>query len=325
MIYAVTLPFSCAIVFFNTLLILGITCSRQLHNSQHYFFLSLLVADLCTGVALPFIPWMGLNRPLSFSICLLVHIFPNFIFLAFLFHLVLVHYERYQRIVNPLRQGQLWLHRRFSLTLLAVWMLPLLFALLPAFGWNNRAVHSCCPGPNSSQHLNCAVSSGGGCCSYRNVFPDAFIFLEVYGLLAPAVLSIAAMTCRVLWITGEQLRGIRRLQRGVANKQCRRKMDMRYACCVAAVSFAFMTCWVPYIVYTHMGMKFLLSQGERTSRTGHIVLSCAGVGGMAVVPLLLGLANREYTDPARKLFRKLWYHCRNTNVPVDATLQVCHR
>uniref|UniRef100_A0A672LX16 G-protein coupled bile acid receptor 1 n=1 Tax=Sinocyclocheilus grahami TaxID=75366 RepID=A0A672LX16_SINGR len=220
LIYAITLPVSCAIILINLLIILCITCNRQLHNSQNYFFLSLLVADLCTGVALPFIPWMGLNRPLSFSSCLLVHIFPNFLFLAFLFNLVLVHYERYQSIVSPLQRGQLWLHRRFALPLLAVWMLPLLFALTV-------------------------------------VFPNAFIYLEVYGLLAPAILSIAAMTCRVLWITREQLRDIQRLQRAVANRECRRRMEMRYACCVAAVSLAFLTCWVPYIVYTHVGVEFL--------------------------------------------------------------------
>uniref|UniRef100_A0A671SX79 G-protein coupled bile acid receptor 1 n=1 Tax=Sinocyclocheilus anshuiensis TaxID=1608454 RepID=A0A671SX79_9TELE len=303
LIYAITLPVSCAIILINLLIILCITCNRQLHNSQNYFFLSLLVADMCTGVVLPFIPWMGLNRPLSFSSCLLVHIFPNFLFLAFLFNLVLVHYERYRSIVSLLQRGQLWLHRRFALPLLAVWMLPLLFALLPAFGWNNKAIHDrneCCPITNSTV-----------------VFPNAFIYLEVYGLLAPAILSIAAMMCRVLWITREQLRDIQRLQRTVANRECRRRMEMCYACCVAAVSLAFLTCWVPYIVYTHVGVEFLLRRGGKSNRTGHIVLSCVGIGGIAVVPLLLGLANREYTDPVKKLFRKLQHHYRNTSVQMD--------
>ncbi len=99
----------------------------------------------------------------------------------------------------------------------------------------------------------------------RSVFPNAFIYLEVYGLLAPAILSIAAMTCRVLCITREQLRDIQRLQRAVANRECRRRMEMRYAFCVAAVSLAFLTCWVPYIVYTHVGMEFLLRRGGKSN------------------------------------------------------------
>ncbi|XP_067314306.1 G-protein coupled bile acid receptor 1 [Pseudorasbora parva] len=327
LIYALTLPISCTIILINLLIILAIICSPRLHHSQNFFFLSLLVADLCTGVALPFIPWMGLNRPLSFPSCLLVHVFPNFLFLAFLFNLVLVHYERYRSIVSPLRRRQLWLHLRFALPLLAVWTLPLLFALMPAFGWNNRAVHDrsgCCPETNSTAHSNCMALPGEHCCTYRSVFPNAFIYLEVYGLLAPAILSIAVMTCRVLWITRAQLRDIQRLQRAVATREYRRRMDMRYACCVAAVSLTFLACWLPYIVCTHVGMEFLLRRAGPSDRTAHIVLSCVGVGGIAVVPLLLGLANREYTDPVKKLLHKLWQRCGKTRVQMDTSLQICH-
>lgn len=92
LIYIITIPLSTSIILANLVIILGISWNRQLHNTPNYFFLSLLVADLCTGVALPFIPLMGLNRHLSFSSCLVAHVFPNFLFLAFLFNLVMVHY-----------------------------------------------------------------------------------------------------------------------------------------------------------------------------------------------------------------------------------------
>ncbi|XP_031415029.1 G-protein coupled bile acid receptor 1 [Clupea harengus] len=293
LIYSITMPLSSTIILANLLIILAIGCNRQLHTTPNYFFLSLLVADLGTGVALPFIPWMGLNRPLSFGSCLLVHVLPNFLFLAFLFNLVMVHYERYLSIVSPLRHRSLWVHRHFPLALLALWLPPLLFALLPAFGWNNR-------------HASAAGGSGERCCTYRHIFPNAFIYLEVYGILAPAILSIALMTGRVLWITRGQLKDIRRLQRSVAGRGRRQLgLDLRYARCVAAVSLTFLACWVPYIIYTHVGVAFLMRPGARGNHTAHIVLSCAGVGGMAVVPLVLGLANREYTDPIRKFLRKL--------------------
>ncbi len=158
----------------------------------------------------------------------------------------------------------------------------------------------CCPIINSTARSECVALSGERCCTYRSVFPNAFIYLEVYGLLAPAILSIAAMTCRVLWITREQLRGIQRLQRAVANRDCRRRMEMRYVFCVAAISLAFLTCWVPYIVYNTYRHGVFDPKGGKSNRTGHIVLSCVGIGGIAVVPLLLGLANREYTDPVKK-------------------------
>ena len=332
LIYSITMPLSSTIILANLLIILAIGCNRQLHTTPNYFFLSLLVADLGTGVALPFIPWMGLNRPLSFGSCLLVHVLPNFLFLAFLFNLVMVHYERYLSIVSPLRHRSLWVHRHFPLVLLALWLPPLLFALLPAFGWNNRrsgrAWTGCCRpgvaqlddgtgptggGTGTGAERNCSLSdasaaggSGERCCTYRHIFPNAFIYLEVYGILAPAILSIALMTGRVLWITRGQLKDIRRLQRSVAGRGRRQLgLDLRYARCVAAVSLTFLACWVPYIIYTHVGVAFLMRPGARGNHTAHIVLSCAGVGGMAVVPLVLGLANREYTDPIRKFLRKL--------------------
>ncbi|KAM3857189.1 G-protein coupled bile acid receptor 1-like [Diretmus argenteus] len=310
LIYVITVPLSTSIILANLVIILGIAWNRQLHNTTNYFFLSLLVADLCTGMALPFIPWMGLNRELSFSSCLLAHVFPNFLFLAFLFNLVMVHYERYICIVSPLHYSSLWMHRSFPLALLVVWAPPLLFASLPAFGWNNWTGpdwNSCCADSRVTPLRNCSTN-GTTCCSYRRVFPNAFIYLEVYGLVLPAILTVAGMMGRVLWITRGQLKDICRLHRSVERgshaSDREQRLNLRYARCVLAVSLTFLTCWVPYIIYMHVCVAFLLSETKWSSTT-HIVLSCTGIGSMAVVPLVLGLANRQYTEPAYKVLQKL--------------------
>uniref|UniRef100_A0A3P8TD20 G protein-coupled bile acid receptor 1 n=1 Tax=Amphiprion percula TaxID=161767 RepID=A0A3P8TD20_AMPPE len=281
LIYVITVPLSTSIILANLVIILGISWNRQLHNTPNYFFLSLLVADMCTGVALPFIPLMGLNRELSFSSCLVAHVFPNFLFLAFLFNLVMVHYERYICIVDPLHYNNLWMHRSFPLALLVVWAPPLLYASLPAFGWNNWT------GP---------------------VFPNAFIYLEVYGLVLPAILTIAGMTGRVLWITRGQLKDICRLHRSVERgsqaSDREQRLNLRYTRCVVAVSLTFLACWVPYLIYMHVCIAVLISDTKWSFNT-HIVLSCTGIGSMAVVPLVLGLANKQYTEPAYKVLQKL--------------------
>ncbi|XP_061623525.1 G-protein coupled bile acid receptor 1-like [Phyllopteryx taeniolatus] len=307
LIYAITVPLSASIILANLVIILGILCNRKLHNTPNYFFLSLLVADLCTGVALPFIPLMGLNRELSFSSCLVAHIFPNFLFLAFLLNLVIVHYERYVCIVEPLRYSNLWMHRSFPLALLSVWAPPLLYASLPAFGWNNWTGPDwtgCCA---RGQKLSNCSANVTVCCSYRRVFPNAFIYLEVYGLVLPAILTVAAMMGHVLWITRGQLKDICRLHRSVERGRAsdrEQRLNVRYARCVVAVSLTFLACWVPYLIYMHVCVAFLISDTKWNAST-HVVLSCTGIGGMAVVPLVLGLANRQYTEPAYKLHRKL--------------------
>ncbi|KAM3585706.1 uncharacterized protein V6R79_024934 [Siganus canaliculatus] len=312
LIYTITVPLSTSIILANLVIILGIAWNRQLHNTPNYFFLSLLVADLCTGVALPFIPLMGLNRELSFNSCMVAHIFPNFLFLAFLLNLVMVHYERYICIVNPLRYNNLWVHRSFPLALLVVWAPPLLYASLPAFGWNNWAGPDWDSCRESSQKMaaNCSNCSSNGttCCSYRRVFTNAFIYLEVYGLVLPAILTIAGMTGRVLWITRGQMKDICRLHRSVerGNQASDReqRLNLRYTRCVVAVSLTFLACWFPYLIYMHVCIVYLISDTKRNAIT-HIVLSCTGIGSMAVVPLVLGVANKQYTEPTYKLLQKL--------------------
>ncbi|XP_023697637.1 G-protein coupled bile acid receptor 1-like [Paramormyrops kingsleyae] len=312
LIFYITIPLSSAIVLANLFIFLGIAYNRQLHSTPNYFFLSLLVADLCTGVALPLIPWMGINRDLDFSSCLLVHIFPNFLFLSFLFNLVMVHYERYVCIVSPLHYSRFWVHRSFPAALLVAWAPPLLFASLPAFGWNNRGA-GC--GHNSTAVGVCSAKGVEGC-SYRRVFPNSFIYLEVYGVLLPAILSIVGMTCRVLWIAREQLRGICKLHRAVERAGSsgeEHRLNLRYARCVALISLTFLACWVPYIAYLHVSVGIIQHGGVQGRATTHIVLSCTGIGSTAIFPVILGLANRQYTDSARRAIRDLWDRCRATS------------
>lgn len=308
LISCLTYPLASAIILANLVIIVGILCNRQLHNTPNYFFLSLLVADLCTGVALPFIPSMALEQKINFHICLLVHTFPNFLFLSYLFNLVMVHYERYLCIISPLHYSQSWVHRCFPVALLAAWVPPLLYASLPAFGWNEWKQY------NVSSTLNDTDPFNAEMCSYKKVFPMAYIYLEVYGLLLPGIFLIVGMTGRVLWITRQQLRDICKLHRAVEREQAsdsENRLNVRYAKCVAAVSLVFLLCWVPYITYVNLTLKWLKGDGKNFQNWKiHIILSCTGIGSMAIIPFILGLANRQYTDPARKLLLKLQDCCR---------------
>lgn len=330
LIIFITIPMSSIIVLTNLLIIMGITCNRQLHDTPNYFILSLLVADVCTGLALPFIPCMGINRPLNYQSCLLVHIFPNFLFLSFLFNLVMVHYERYLCIVHPLHYSQFWVHRCFPAALLAVWIPPLLYASLPAFGWNNwtekqlniSSISNTCHANECGYNLTVDIQAGSQnssgtpdddneYCSYKQIFPKPFIYLEVYGLLLPAIFSILAMTGRVLWITRKQMRDICKLTRAVERNEAsdqEHRLNLRYAKCVAVISLIFLVCWVPYIVYLHVSVMLLRKDWNTNSRL-NTILSCTGIGSMAIIPIILSLSNRQYTEPVRKLLMKIRTRC----------------
>nr|XP_009303247.3 G-protein coupled bile acid receptor 1-like isoform X1 [Danio rerio] len=328
LIFYLTVPLSSIIIFTNLFIIIGIACNRQLHNTPNYFFLSLLVADLCTGITLPFIPRMSLDRQLDFRHCLVMYIFPNFLFLSFLFNLVMVHYERYLCIVSPLHHSQFWVHRCFPLALLTVWLPPLLYASLPAFGWNNWIEAASNKSLDSNEtfwrsQTSHNASKEDEVCSYKQVFPKAFIYVEVCGLVLPAMLCIVCMTGRVLWIARKQLQDICKLHRAVDRLQTsdqEQQLNLRYAKCVAAVSLTFLVCWVPYIIYQLMSVTALQSGVSLPSSSLYIIMSCTGIGSMAVIPLILGLANKQYTEPIRRVMLKLRNRWRGGHSDRDITI-----
>lgn len=283
------LPLSVVIIFINTIIIIGIVFNKKLHSTTNYFFLSLLFADFFTGVALPFIPRMLMTQDFQYGKCLFIFVCPNFFFLSFLSNLVMVHYERYLYIVHPLHYACSWMQRYVYGVLLIVWVLPLIYACLPAFGWNGWAEYS-----NS--------------CSTK-FLPSAYIYLETYGILLPGIFAIGLMTCRVLSIARKQLHDIQKLHRAVNRggiSEEEQKMTLRHAKCTAAVTVVFLLCWVPYIAYIQVTLLAL--QQLYVNLAMHIIiLSCVGSGSAAIMPLIMGLSSKQYTE----LWRNLWRnHCK---------------
>ena len=111
----------------------------------------------------------------------------------------------------------------------------------------------------------------------------------------------------------------RSVDRGSQASDQEQRLNLRYTRCVVAVSLTFLACWVPYLIYMHVCVAVLLSDTKWNS-TAHIVLSCTGIGSMAVVPLVLGLANKQYTEPAYKLLQKLRDRWRKTQASEEVAV-----
>ncbi|XP_004641420.1 G-protein coupled bile acid receptor 1 [Octodon degus] len=265
------------IVAANLLLGLGIAWDRRLRSPPAgCFFLSLLLAGLLTGLALPILPGLWSWKRWSYWSCLLLYLTPNFSFLSLLANLLLVHGERYVTVLRPLRpQGST------RLALLLTWASPLLFASLPALGWNHWT-----PGAN---------------CSSRTIFPGPYLYLEVYGLLLPAVGAAALLSIRVLVTAHRQLQDIRRLERAVcrdAPSALARTLTWRQARAQAGATLLFGLCWGPYVATLLLSIQAYerrppLGPGTLLS---FISLGCASA---AAVPVAMGLGDQRYTAPWR--------------------------
>ncbi|XP_053545780.1 G-protein coupled bile acid receptor 1 [Bombina bombina] len=283
-------PLSAFIILTNLFIIVGILCNRKLHNTANYFFLSLLFADFFTGVALPCIPRMRFSKDLSYFQCLAAFISPNFFFLSFLSNLLMVHYEKYLCIMYPLHYRNLWVHRFVPFALLLVWILPLVFACLPLLGWNSWEMNNTC--------------------SYEFVFPRPYIYLETYGVVIPSILAIIFITIKMLSVARKQLMDIKKLHRSVQREAAtvlERQMNLRYAKCISIVSLTFLVCWVPYIAFLQVSV--LAMAQYKISWWIVLITTCVGSGSAAVIPVILGLTNRQYTELYRNICQKYCSHC----------------
>ncbi|KFO20188.1 G-protein coupled bile acid receptor 1 isoform X2 [Fukomys damarensis] len=272
-----SLALASLIVAANLLLALGIACNRHLRSPPAgCCFLSLLLAGVLTGLALPILPGLWNRSHQGYWSCLLLFLTPNFTFLSLLANLLLVHGERYMAVLQPLRP-----HGSTRMALLFTWAASLLFASLPALGWNHWS-----PGAN---------------CSSRTVFPAPYLYLEVYGLLLPAVGAAALLSIRVLATAHRQLQDIRRLERAVcrnAPSALARALTWRQARAQAGATLLFGLCWGPYVATLLLSVQAY----ERRPPLGPgTMLSFISLGSAsaAVVPVAMGLGDQRYTAPWR--------------------------
>uniref|UniRef100_H0XZP7 G-protein coupled bile acid receptor 1 n=3 Tax=Otolemur garnettii TaxID=30611 RepID=H0XZP7_OTOGA len=263
------------IVVANLLLSLGIAWDRRLRSPPAgCFFLSLLLAGLLTGLALPVLPGLWNQSHRSYWPCLLLYLAPNFSFLSLLANLLLVHGERYIAVLRPLRPPG-----STRLALLLTWAGPLLFASLPALGWNHWT-----PGAN---------------CSSQAVFPAPYLYLEIYGLLLPAVGAAALLSACVLATAHRQLQDIRRLEQAVCRdtpSALARALTWRQAKAQAGATLLFVLCWGPYVAT--LLLSVLAFEHRPPLRAGTLLsLLSLGSASAAAVPVAMGLGDQRYTAP----------------------------
>ncbi|XP_008568953.1 PREDICTED: G-protein coupled bile acid receptor 1 [Galeopterus variegatus] len=278
----ISLALASLFVTANLLLALGIAWDRHLRSPPAgCFFLSLLLAGLLTGLALPMLPVLWSRSRRGYWSCLLLFLAPNFSFLSLLANLLLVHGERYMAVLRPLQPPG-----STRLALLLTWACPLLFASLPALGWNHWA-----PGAN---------------CTSQAVFPAPYLYIEVYGLLLPAVGAAALLCARVLATAHRQLQDIRQLERAVcrdAPSALARALTWRQARAQAGATLLFGLCWGPYVATLLLSV---LAYEQRPPLGPGTLLSLLSLGSAsaAAVPVAMGLGDQRYTAPWRAAARR---------------------
>ncbi|KAK9410475.1 G-protein coupled bile acid receptor 1 [Crotalus adamanteus] len=277
---------SAFIILANVFIILGILFNRKLHGTINWFFLSLLIADLLAGGALPQISKMSFENDVSSHWCFACYAMPNFLFLSFLANLLVMHYAKYTCISYPLHYHQSWVYRWAGLYICLAWVSPLSFASMPLawYQWNSNETS----------------------CSAEQILSWPYLYVETYVFIIPIIFAIAVMGIQLLCIARKQLKNIKKLLNSVNQSQTpsdlEQQLELRHAKSIASVSLIFLVCWVPYIVCLNISLHLEI-KGNNTLP----IVICIGTASAAVVPIILSLSNRQYTefwsDMAMKAYR----------------------
>nr|XP_012330456.1 G-protein coupled bile acid receptor 1-like [Aotus nancymaae] len=287
-ILGLSLTLASLIVTVNLLLALGIAWDCHLRSPPAgCFFLSLLLAGLLTGLALPTLPGLWSQSHRCYWSCLLLYLAPNFSFLSLLANLLLVHRERYMTVLRPLRPPG-----STRLALLLIWAGPLLFASVPTLGWNHWT-----PGAN---------------CSSQAIFPAPYLYLDVYGLLPPTVGAATFLSVRVLATAHRQLRDIWQLEWAVCHDAplaLARALTWRQARAHAGAMLLFGLCWGPYVA-TLLLSVLVYEQRPPLGPGTLLSLLSLGSASAAAVPVAMGLGDQCYTAHwragAQRCLQSLW-------------------
>ncbi|XP_070585796.1 G-protein coupled bile acid receptor 1 [Erythrolamprus reginae] len=285
-------PLSAFIILANVFIIFGILFSRKLQGTIDWFFLSLLIADLLAAGTLPQVSKMSFEKDTNYRYsCLARYAVPNFLFLAFLANLLVMHYAKYTCIIQPLHYRQSWVYRWPGLYICLAWVLPLSFASVPLAWYQVNTMH----------HNQTNES-----CSVERVLDKSYLYVETYVFIIPIVFAIAVMGIRMLCIARKQLKKIKKLLNSVNQSrtpsELEQQLELRHAKSIASVSLIFLVCWVPYIVCLNISLHLKI-KGSSTL----LIVICIGTASAAVIPIILSLANRQYTefwsDMATKAYR----------------------
>ncbi|XP_030042547.1 olfactory receptor 4S2-like [Microcaecilia unicolor] len=138
----------------NLLIMITIYVESQLHTPMYFFLINLSFIDLCfSTVTVPrsLVLFLSTSKTISFTDCMTQLFFIHFIGGAECFHLILMAYDRYVAICNPLRYTTIMNRRVCLLMVISTWV----GGFIHAFSQSLPIIQLPFCGPNEIDHFFC--------------------------------------------------------------------------------------------------------------------------------------------------------------------------
>jgi len=285
----------------NALVITAVSRYPRLRCVTNYFLLSLAVADMLVGLALPIhivfyaVPWLLDNVYLCLGRYASLVTTCN----ASLLSLLLVAADRYLAVLHPLCYHMLARPVVTRGLIAASWTFPVITGLLPFTGWNDWERH---------RHR----------CRFELVLPSGYVFLFIVLPFFVETSIIMALYIRLFWAANVQMARVvpdsGAVHHGAHSAHQTLRREIRRTKVVVTVLSLFLLCWIPFILITIL--EYSMPPDATRERVSTIAVFL-GVMNSAVNPFIYNFRNTGFRLAFHKLLR-LKYH----GAPVASSLML---
>ncbi|XP_026187425.1 trace amine-associated receptor 13c-like [Mastacembelus armatus] len=245
LVYIVLSFISSLTVVLNVLVIISISHFRQLHTPTNFFLLSLAVSDFLVGLlAMPF--HILVTEPCWFLgdlVCVLHYFLPNVTLCASVVNMVLISFDRYVAICDPLHYPTRITVNRVQICVVLCWVCCVFYSFLILYDNLKQ------PGRYNSCYGECVINLIGAVDIVLGfIIPVSIIIILYVRVFVVAVSQARAMRSHIAAVT---------LQR--SGTVTVKKSEMKAARNLGVVVAVFLMCYCPSYCFSLSGYDLTIS------------------------------------------------------------------
>lgn len=212
----------------------GLVIHTLLYHKPHsdvtdYFVSSLSIADFITGFLLLYMTSYSLAQFQNYWECLFRFGLTYAISQSSFSHILLITFDRYVKVIYPLRYFSMFTKRTVIVTSAVIWSASIIIGLLPLLGW----------------HKELKLNDRGTVCRFFGILPDGYF---IFNFLTSLITSLGMLILYVCIIheANHQRKQMKVLMEGIQVSQAHLDdQTWRLVKTVAIIVLVSNLCWLP--------------------------------------------------------------------------------
>ncbi|XP_015268845.1 PREDICTED: adenosine receptor A3-like [Gekko japonicus] len=217
----------------NILVIWVVKLNSACQTTTCHFIISLALADIAVGLAIPMAIVVDLNVSLPFEACLFMCCLLVAVTQTSIMSLLAIAVDRYLRVRFITRYRIITSQKRIQMALGTVWLLSMLVGFTPIFGWAQKNS----TGFGNSRNMECRLTGV--------LKMEYMVYLSFFiGTLIPLIIMVV-LYGKVFCIIRAKLR---QWSTDVGGTKTFYRKEFKTAKYLALILFLFAVCWLPLCI-----------------------------------------------------------------------------